>query len=726
MSSETIDDMGQDRSGVGRRAFLGGGLGVLVTFALEAGGGGPLAKAMAAPAVPAGLAGTTPTTAAVNGWVRINADNTVTIAFGGAEMGQGIMTGLAQGVAEELMVDWAQVRTEAAPTAQSYVTGGSFGVRANLAKMRVAGAQAKHKLVTAAANQWGISTSQCTAAKGIVTNGATGATLTYAQLAADAAGIDAPAAPTLTDPSQFRIIGTSAGRVDLPSKTDGSAVFGIDVKVPGMVYAAVKHCPTVGGTLKATPAVPAGCDAVVPLGNAVAVVAKNTWAAIKGANAMSVSWTTPSTASAMTTSTMLANQQKLMASGTPGSPVAEQVGDAPGAYAAAAKKLEATYQVPYLPHVCMEVLNCTASVTATSAEVWVPTQAASWVVGTVTALTGLPASAVTVHPTLLGGGLGRKIEQDYVAEAVRVAKAIGKPVKLTWTREEDLAHDQYRPSGLVRIRMGLDGTGAVTSFADRIVTPSPLYQRGWIPATGNDNVDGAKDLPYAFPARLVEYVLDPAGVPVGFWRSVGESINCFAVESAMDEAAALAGMDPLAFRQKHLAEGTRPRTVLDAAAAMIGWSTPPAAGVGRGIALGTGFGSIAAMAVEVSQPSAGVLKVNRVTCAVDCGIAVNPSQVEGQIQGGIIHGISAALWGRTTFSSGKASSRNFSNTRLLKMKETPAIEVKVIQSGIDKLGGIGEVGVPPMAPALANAWKALTGTRIRTLPMFPSQGTMGG
>jgi isoquinoline 1-oxidoreductase beta subunit len=340
-------------------------------------------------------------------------------------------------------------------------------------------------------------------------------------------------------------------------------------------------------------------------------------------------------------------------------------------------------------------------------------------VGTVESITGLPASAITVHPTLLGGGLGRKIEQDYVAQAVKVAKAIGKPVKLTWSREEDLSHDQYRPSALVRVRLGLDAGAGVSSYAVRVVTPSPLFQRGWIGATGNDNVDGAAGLPYAFANRLVEYVRDPAAVPVGFWRSVGESINCFAIESALDEAAVLAGVDPLAFRQQLLAARPRELAVLNAAAAMIGWGTAPAAGVARGLALGTGFGSIAAMAVEVSQPVAGTMKVNRVVCAVDCGVAVNPTQVESQIEGGIIQGISSALWGQTTFSSGKASSRNFSNTRVLKMKETPAIQVQIITSGLGNLGGIGEVGVPPVAPALANAWAKLTGTRMRTMPFFP-------
>lgn len=723
-AADVNTDLGDQPAGggwtLGRRAFVGGGLGALITFALDASPAGPLSRAFGEGLPPQPVGG------AVSGWVTINADNTVTIAFGGAEMGQGIMTGLAQGVAEELMVDWSKVRTEAAPAAQSYITGGSFGVRANLDAMRLAGAQARSMLVSAAAARWGVSESVCRAARGEVVNTATGAVLLYAQLAEEAAQITPPEAPTLTDPANFRIIGTTAPRTDLPGKTTGAAVFGIDVRVPGMVYAAIKHCPTIGGTLAATPAVPAGATAVVPLGNAVAVVATTTWGALKAASAMAVSWTNPANASQMSSAAMLTAAKALMATGTPGSPLAEQVGDAPGAYAGAAAKLEATYQLPYLPHVCMEVLNCTASVTPTSAEVWAPTQAPGWIIGTVASITGLAPSAITVHPTLLGGGLGRKIEQDYVAQAVQVSKAIGKPVKLTWSREEDMAHDQYRPSGLVRIRMGMDASGGVTSYASRIVTPSPLYQRGWMAPTGNDNVDGAAGLPYEFPARLVEYVRDPAPIPVGFWRSVGESINCFAVESAMDEAAALVGADPVAFRQRLLPVGTRARAVLDAAAARIGWSTPPAAGIARGLSMGSGFGSLAAMAVEVSQPVAGAMTVKRVVCVVDCGLAVNPGQVESQIQGAVIQGIGSAMWGQTTFSSGKASSRNFSNSRVLKMKETPTIEVQIIQSGMGNLGGIGEVGVPPVAPALANAWFRLTGTRLRTLPFFPSAGTMGG
>jgi isoquinoline 1-oxidoreductase beta subunit len=705
-------------TGFSRRAFLGGGATVVAMFALDAVPGSKMARALAA-SLPLDAEG-----ADVNGWVAINADNTVTIAFGGAEMGQGILTGLAQAAAEELMVAWSQVRTQVAPTSQSYLTGGSYGIRANFRKMRVAGAQAREVLVLAAANAWGVDPSDCAVSDGIITRNSTRETVTYAQIAKAASALTPSSSPSLTDASRFTKIGRSMNRIDIPSKVDGSAVFGIDVRLPGMVYAAIKHCPTIGGTLKKTPAKPSGALAVVPLGNAVAVVASNTWAAFKAADALSVSWTLPASAAQLSSASITTQARTLMSTGTAGSPAAEILGDASGAYAAATTKIEATYELPYLPHVCMEVLNCTASVTPTSCEVWVPTQAASWVQGTAMAITGLPASAITVHPTLLGGGLGRKIEQDYVAQAITVAKAVGKPVKLTWRREEDLSHDQYRPMGLVRVRLGADAKGAVTSLAVRTVAPSPLFQRGWMPPTGNDNVEGAEGLPYAIPNRLVEYVRHTATVPVGFWRSVGNSINCFAVESAIDELASSLRVDPLEYRRRMLANDLRTSAVLQRAASDIGWSSAPGPGVARGLAISNGFGSIVALAVEVSQPATGVMRVNRVACAVDCGFAVNPGQVESQLQGGIIQGISSAFWGQTTFSNGVASSRNFSNTRMLLMKETPVITVSQLQSGLDVLGGIGEVGVPPVAPALANAWFRLTGTRMRSLPFFPSANRM--
>ncbi|MEI6109508.1 MAG: molybdopterin cofactor-binding domain-containing protein, partial [Actinomycetes bacterium] len=375
-------------------------------------------------------------------------------------------------------------------------------------------------------------------------------------------------------------------------------------------------------------------------------------------------------------------------------------------------------QVPFLPHVMMEVPNCTVSLSTNSAEVWAPTQAAGWVASTVAALTGIPTANVTVHITLLGGGLGRKIEQDFIAEAVKVAKIVGKPVKLFWPREEDLSQDQYRPFGLIRVRLGMDATGTPTAFQARNVSVSPLFQRGWIGATGNDNVDGLVDSPYNIPNKLVEFVRHPSTIPVGFWRSVGESMNCFALESAIDEAALIAGLDPVAFRRTLLAGKTRELGVLNAAATMIGWDAGAPAGHAYGIALASGFGSLACLALEVSQPAVGSLKIHRACMAVDPGMAVNPTQVEAQMQGGIIQGLTSALWGKTTFANGKASSKNFNNVRLLKMSESPTIQVEIIESGIQYLGGIGEVGVPPVAPALANAYARLNGTRVRTLPFF--------
>ncbi len=708
-------------SSVTRRRFLGGAAGALVIFSLESASSGVIGKAMAAIAP-----GATPTT--LTGWITVNSDNSVTIGFGGAEMGQGIATGLCQAAAEELFVSWPQVNYAPSPNSAAFISAGSYGVRGNYDAMRKAGAQAREMLLQAAANRWSVSRTNVTVKDGVVTNTITSATLTYAQLTAAAAVLTPPSSPTLTDPANFRLIGKTLPRLDLPGKVNGSAVFGIDVQVPGMVFAAVKNAPVPGGTVKTMPTtLPTGATSLVNLGNAVAAVATNSWAAMQAASAASVTWNTPATASSMTSATIATQAATLMTSGVPGTPLTENVGTAGAAFTAAAVKVEQTYSVPYLAHVCMEVPNCTVSITPTSAEVWVPTQAVSWVVGTVTSLTGLPASAVTVHPTLLGGGFGRKIEQDYVAHAVKVGMAVGKPVKLMWSREEDFGHDQYRPTGLVRMRVGLDGSGNVSAYQARVVTPSPLFQRGWMSATGNDNTDGAVGTVYAaaIPNRLVEYVLNKAPVPVGFVRSVGESINVFAVESAIDEAALASGQDPLAFRQRLLAGNPRALAVLNAAANGLGWSTPPAAGFARGLAISNGFGSITALAAEVTKDALGNLVISRLSAAIDCGMAVNPGQVEAQIQGGLIQGVASALWQQTTFSSGKASSRNFNNNRVARMRDVGPITVTLIQSGA-AIGGVGEAGVPLPAPALANAWAALTGTRLRSLPMFPAANTMGG
>lgn len=711
-------------SNVTRRRFLGGTAGALVVLSLET----SLPSGIMGRAAAAGAATATQLTV----WISVNDDNTVTVRFGGAEMGQGAMTGLLQAVAEEMKVAWSQVKYEFAPPDQSYITGGSWAIRANLAKMRTAGAAAKEMLVAAAAAQWSVSPATLTVANGVITNPAGPSTLKYSDVAAAAALLPVPTSPTLSNPADWTIIGTTVNRLDIPSKVDGSAIYGLDVRVPNMVYAAVRNSPVAGGTLVSTPATPAGVIKVVGLGGAVAAVSTNSWAAMRAVQGLSVSWRKPADATSRTSSTILTTAKTLMASGTPGSPLPENVGSAATAYASAVKKVEATYSVPYLAHTCMEVPNCTVDIRANSAEVWLPTQAPQWVVGTVASITGLPASAITVHPMLLGGGFGRRIDQDYVAQAVSIGKALGQPVKVMWSREEDLGHGQYRPMGLMRVRIGLDGTGAVTSYQTRHVSPSPVYQRGWMGPTGNDNTDGATDTVYsgAIANRLVEYVRHPSNVPTGFWRAVSEAMNGFAVESAIDEAALAAGVDPLAFRQKLLAGNPRALAVVNAAAAGIGWSTPPATGVARGLAIGNGFGSIVAAAIEVTKAtttvngvSTSTMRVLRVSAAIDCGMAVNPGQVKRQLEGGIIQGIGSALWNQTTFSSGVASTRNFSNNRMLLMSETPAIDVQIIPSD-GPLGGVGETGVPVMAPAMANAWAKLTGTRLRSLPFFPSQNWM--
>lgn len=661
---------------------------------------------------------------AINAWIRVTPDERVTILVGSSEMGQGVMSGLPQIVAEELMVDWSRVRAEHAPAGAAYVnpayhaqlTGGSMSVRGYYQALRVAGAAAREMLVTAAARQFGIAEADCQAVSGMVINKKTGASLSYGKLAPLAAMLPAPANPALTPDDSLRLIGKSLPRLDLPAKVNGSAVFGIDVRVPGMVYAAIKHCPVLGGTVAKTPSRPTGTLAVVSLGNAVAVVADNTWKAMRAAARLQVSWTLPSTARNVDSGVILTQAQQLMSSGTPA--IAEAVGDvtsAPG------RALEMTYYVPYLAHACMEVLNCTVNLTADGCEVWAPTQGPGSVVNTVKTITGLDPQRIMVHTTFLGGGLGRKIEQDYIAQAVRIAQAVGRPVKLTWSREEDFGHDQYRPMALARVRATLDPGGNVTGWSNRIVSPSILAQRGIPLRNGVDGqgVEGAINLPYAFGSRLVEYLQHPAPVPVGFWRSVGHSINAFVVESAIDELAAAAGMDPLAFRQRLLVGNPRVLAVLNAAASLAGWGTPLPAGHARGLALSVSFGSVGAQVVEISQPVAGSLKVHRVACAIDCGRAINPNSVEAQMQGGIIHGLSAALWGQVTFKGGTASARNFSNYRMLRMREMPWIDVQVIQSGA-AIGGTGEPGVPPVAPALANAYARLTGQRIRSLPFFPN------
>ena len=687
----------------------------------------------------------------VGTWIRIAKDGTVTILIGSSEMGQGAMSGLAQILAEDLMVDWSQVRAEHAPANAAFanplfhfqLTGGSSSIRGYYATLRKAGATAREMLIAAAAKKWHVDPSACRASNGTVI-GPTGRTIGYGKLAAKAAKMPVPSDPPLVADADLRYIGKVVDRLDIPAKVDGSAIYGIDVRVPDMVYAVVKHCPTLGGTLAATPALPARALGVVPLTvlagtgrgtettgmvNAVAVVAENTWYAMRAAAQLKATWNVPASSSALDTTALLAQARGLLDTGSPLQ--AEAVGDALATLDdPSTEVIEAEYTVPYLAHAMMEVPNCTVRLTPTSCEIWAPTQGQGIAVGTATALTGLLPEQVTIHTTFLGGGLGRKIEQDFISQAIQIAKAMGRPVKLMWTREEDFARDQYRPLAAIRVRGALDGAGNVAAWHYRNCSPSITVQRR--PTfTGVDSqaIDGSTTetgCTYDFDSRLVEHVLHTAPIPLGYWRSVGHSINAFAVESMIDELATAAGVDPYQFRRRLLANDPRGLAVLDKVASMSGWGGTVPAGRARGMAFAWSFNSAVAEVFEISSPAAGQMRIHNAWCAIDCGRPVNPDSVAAQMEGGIVHGVSAALWGQITFTAGRASVRNFDGYPMVRMRQMPNVSVAVMpMNPAVPIGGVGEPGVPPVAPALANAWAKLTGQRVRDLPFFP--GTrMGG
>ncbi len=713
MSTELLEQTAPPSEGVrvNRRKFLIGTSGAFALhFCLP--GSSRMSQASGAP---------TPTQ--LNSYIQINSDNTVTVYFGGCEFGQGAMSGLTQLLAEELMVAWTQVQVQTAVAGSiSYITGGSSAVHNNYLPLRQAGAAVRTMLIQAAAASWSVPIGECVATNATVVHTPTNRVLTYAALAPGAALLTPPTNPTLIPDSQLRFIGKSMPRFDIPSKANGQAIYGIDVRVPNMVYAVVRHCPSLGGTLAQAPHASGGSViAVVPLGNAVAVVANTTWDAWHGGG--SVSWNIPASSANISTPVFNTQAATIMANG----PVvnAETVGNVATAMNQAAKTFSATYSFPYLAHACMEVLNCTVSWTPTSCVIWAPTQAASWVLQTAQALTGLAASQITVNTTLMGGGLGRKIEQDYIAQAIQVGMAVKRPVKLMWPREEDFGKDKYRPMVLSQVTAGVDSQNAIVAWNNRIVSPSILAQRGWIAAGAEDGqaTEGATALPYAMGNRLVEYGAHPSPVPIGFWRSVGHSYNCFVVETMIDELAHLGGIDPYTYRRNLLVNNPRYLAVLDAAATLGNYTAPLKTGHARGIAIGEAFGTVVAQVVEISNATATSMTIVSVACAVDLGRVINPASVTAQMQGGILHGISSILWGNITFANGVASVKNFSNYRIMKMHECPAISVTILPS-TNPPSGAGEPGVPPVGPALANAYFKLTGTRVRTLPFFPTQSRM--
>ena len=668
---------------------------------------------------------------APNGFIRIDRDGRITLIVCQVEMGQGTYTSMPMLIAEELEVELSQIQVEHAPPSDSLygnplvgfqVTGGSTSVRAFWKPLRQAGAAARMLLVEAAAQILGVEPASCRAEKGEVLHGPSGRKLTYGALAEKAAALPLPSADkiVLKAPEDFKLIGTPAKRVDTPSKVNGSARYGIDVRLPGMKIAAIAICPEFGGKLKSVNEAKAkavkGVRQVVQLEDAVAVVAEHMGAATKGLAALEIEWAQGPNASLSTADIVLGLKE---ASQKPGA-VARKEGDVETGFAKAAKKIEAIYQVPLLAHAALEPMNCTVHVRPDACEVWVGTQVLARAQAAAAEVTGLPKEKVTVHNHLIGGGFGRRLDIDGVIWAVKIAKQVEGPVKVIWTREEDIQHDLYRPYYYDRLAAGLDADGMPVAWTDRITASSILAR--WAPPAfknglDNDAVDGAAEPPYDLPNILVDYVRhEPPGIQTAFWRGVGPTHNIFVVESFIDELAAVAGKDPLEYRRMLLEKSARAKRVLELAAEKAGWGEKLPEGHGRGLSVQTVFGTYLSEVAEVEVGKDGSVSVKRVVCAVDCGQVVNPDTVRAQLESGIIFGITAALWGEITLKDGRVEQSNFDNYRMLRIDEAPRIEVHIVESR-EAPGGIGEPGTSALAPALANAVYAATGKRVRKLPI---------
>ena len=703
-----------------------------ILVAGAAAGGGLLLglRLEARPRVLQAAAKGTPAAFAPNAFIRIGRDGRVTMIVAQVEMGQGTYTSMPMLLAEELEVGLDQVEVEHAPPDDKLYglpgfglqfTGSSTSVRLLYGPLRRAGAAARTMLVAAAAQTWKVDAASCRAQRGVVIHTPTGRKLAYGALADKAARQPVPTQVTLKEAKDFKLIGTPAKRLDTPAKVNGTAQYGIDVRLPGMKIATVAASPVVGGKLLAVDDSKAkaikGVRQIVRLDDAVAVVADHMWAAKQGLLALTVRWDDGPNA---TVSTADVVQGLAQAAQSPGVVVRTE-GDAAAAVAGAPKKLESVYEVPFLAHATMEPINCTVHVRPDRCEVWTGSQVLSRAQASAAEVTGLPLSKVTVHNHYLGGGFGRRLEFDYVPQAVRIAKQVEGPVKVIWTREEDIQHDVYRPYYYDRIAAAVDARGQPTAWTHRIVGPAILAR--WAPPAFKDGidpdaVDGAAQLLYDIPAIRVEYVRHEEPVlNTGFWRGVGVTHNTFVIESFIDELAAAAKQDPVAYRRALLGKSPRATAVLDVATQAAGWGQALPEGRGRGVSvLYSGWGSYLAEVAEVSVGKGGDVRVHRVVCAVDCGTVVNPDTVKAQIEGGIIFGISGALYGEVTLTNGRVQQSNFNNYRVLRINEAPSIEVHLVRNG-EAPGGIGEPGTAVTAPALANAVFAVTGKRIRKLPI---------
>ena len=714
-------------SPVSRRDFLLGGAaataGLVIGFHLAEDARAEAPAVSAAPAT---------TEFAPNAWILIDPAGQVTVTVARSEMGQGVLTSLPMLVAEELEVDWSSVRVRQADAHKtrygSQGTGGSASVRTSWEPLRRAGATARAMLIAAAAERWAVPAAGLKAEKGAIVDPGTGKRLSYGELAAAAARQPVPSDPPLKDPKDFRLIGTRVPRLDTPAKVDGTAGFGMDVRVPGMVYTALVRSPVFGGKPAGmkTEAAKAltGVREVLDLGDAVAVIADNSWAATEGCRRLDLTWNEGTNAGFDS-----AGMRKSFAEGAAkGGKVWRSEGDFAQALGAGGKSLEAVYEMPFLAHAAMEPGNCTASVTPGKCEIWAPTQVPQSVQKAVAELLQIDPDAVTVHVTLLGGGFGRRLETDYAVEAARVSQKIGKPVKVVWTREDDMRHDFYRPASYHRLQGALDADGWPAAFAHTFVSPSLAARRNKEAVeSGHDRgIEGQAVFAYAIPHLRFEYVMVNTPVPIGALRAVYAPQAAYPTESFLDELARAGGKDPFEVRRRLLAgdrefggEGAklhtaRLRGVLELAAAKAKWASPAPKGLHRGIACFPSFGTYAAQVVEV-EVSGKDFRVHRVVCAVDCGTVVNPDILEAQVEGSVVFGLSALKSG-ITVEKGRIVQGNFGEYELLRLREMPKVEVHTVPSH-EAPTGIGEPAVPVVAPAVANALLAATGKPMRSLPM---------
>lgn len=664
-----------------------------------------------------------------NAFLRITADDRITVLLAHSEMGQGIWTALPMLIAEELDADWNRITVEHGPAGPDYFavgapmqfTGGSSSTRSEFERYRRAGATARALLVEAAAKKFGVKANACRTENGRVIAGDKSAR--YGELVDAAAALKAPKTVALKDPKDWKLIGKPTKRLDSPEKIDGRAKFGMDVQFEGLLTAVVARSPVFGGTVSsfdatATKQIP-GVRDVVQVPSGVAVVADHFWAAKRGRDLLQVEWNLGPN-EGLDSATLREEYTKYASDG---GTVAAQAGDAAAAFGNTSNRIEADYAVPYLAHAPMEPLNCAVKIGADACEIWTGTQFQTLDQAVAARITGLKPEQVTIHTLFLGGGFGRRATptSDFVSEAVEVAKAAKKPVKTVWTREDDIRGGYYRPAFVHRVAVGLDSAGKPVAWQHRIVGQSILANspfasmiKDGIDAT---SVEGVADSPYVkdVPDHRVELHSPEVGVPVLWLRSVGHTHTAFVMESVIDELAKAAGQDPLVYRRDLLQKHARHLGVLELAAEKAGWATPLPKGRARGIAVHESFGSYAAQVAEVSIVD-GAIRVHRVVCAIDCGIAVNPAGITAQMESGIVFGLSAALYGRIDLTKGRVQQSNYHDYRVLRMNEMPQIDVHIVASTANP-GGIGEVGVPPVAPAVANALFALTGERQRELPL---------